>query len=99
MTCAMCHREGGRPLVLVSGQRLGDAHDGECCGLLWERHFMEATNAPAHEKAELNWRWRRHLAALDGRTFLEAPPKSPAEVLLERIVATNGWTAAAKELS
>ena len=99
MTCAMCHRAGGRPLVLVSGQNLGDAHDGECCGLLWERHFLEATNASPYDKALLSWQWRRRLAALDGRTFLEAAPKSPAEMTLDRLIATHGWTSVAKELS
>lgn len=89
--CVVCSRVGSARLMeLTSGERIGPACAGECEILNWERHFNVETDAPPYEHALLAWRWRRHVAGLDGRTFLEPMPKSDAEKTLDRWALSLG---------
>lgn len=98
--CAVCGAIGSaKPLTLVSGATVGAFCVGECTGLGWESHFLRAVRAPAHELAELAWRWRRHVAATKRIAFTEPAPVSPGERLLNQHIALNGWADIAKELS
>lgn len=100
MRCTVCSRIGSARLMLLgSGARIGPFCPGECEGLGWEAHFVRETGGDAYDMALVQWRWRQHLATLEGRVFLDPPPKSPAEMSLERTIAANGWGAAARELS
>lgn len=69
------------------GERVGHFCRGECQGLGWEAFFVTKMKGDEYEHALILWRWRRRRAEVDGRTFLEPAPKSPAEMDLERWAA------------
>ena len=82
MRCRVCLGPGATKRHTAGGTYYGAACE-ECHGILWEAHFLEATGAGEYDRALLAWQWRRRRAEAEGRTFLDEPPKSPAELVLE----------------
>lgn len=99
--CAVCGTESAevREERSHSGTRYGMACPGTCQGLLWESHFVRAEGGGEYEHALCLWRWRRRRAEVQGRPFREAPPKSPAERELERLIESAGWGDVAQEVA
>jgi hypothetical protein len=58
--------------------------------LVWESHMLTNVKHEPYERSELSWRWRRQVAAANGRPFLEPAPKSPGEVACLRLLADLG---------
>jgi len=89
--CAVCGRPGAQSMRLESGKVIGKACEGECQALLWSEHFARWSGAPRHELDFIAWEWRRRRAEVEGRTFTEPCPKSPAELELDRFRLAVGW--------
>ena len=95
LRCAVCGRQSAdvKEHRTISGTRYGMACVGECQGLLWEAHFNAQTEAGPDEHALTLWAWRRRRADVEGRIFLEEPPKSSAEKSSERWAINVGGVA------
>lgn len=99
MKCAVCASDSGAPVALASGVYLGSACPGECTGLLWESHFVAATEpGDADAAALVLWRWQRRRAEVAGLAFTMPAPKSRAERELDATLRARGWLDVAKEL-
>ena len=78
MFCAICGKDGARPLELRSGEVVGDACEGRCAGLLWETDFQRKhpDDFSKHEKQMLAWEVKRQRGSKAPR------PESDAEKVL-----------------
>jgi hypothetical protein len=97
--CAVCSLEGATAVTVASGKLIGHAHDGECSILLWEAYVLPLWGAGPWERAEHQWRWRRHDAHVKRRPFTEPPPKSPGEIESGKEVARLGHGDVTREVS
>ena len=93
--CAVCGRQSAdvKEHRTISGTRYGMACIGECQGLLWEAHFVKQTSDEPYDHALVLWGWRRRRAEVEGKSFNEEPPKSPAEKSSERWAISVGGVA------
>lgn len=88
--CVVCSRIGSaRTMELAGGTVIGPACP-ECEVLNWEMHFVRATGGSREEVAEVRWRWRRHVAGIEGRPFTEPLPVSDEEKAINRRFAAMG---------
>lgn len=101
LRCAVCGRQSAdvKEHRTISGTRYGMACVGECQGLLWEAHFVRATGGDDYSHALILWGWRRRRAEVEGRTFLEEPPKSKAERELDALIEAHGLGVVAREVA
>lgn len=95
--CVVCSSTGAKPRHTAGGTCYGPACDA-CEVLAWDSHWHRVTGAQPWESAVLAWRTRRHLAQLDGRTFLEPMPTLPGEAALDLRLSVLGVLDLAREL-
>lgn len=89
--CVVCSRVGfAQSMPLLGGTVIGPACPDACSILCWELHFVRSTGGTRDEIAEVQWRWRRHVAGIDGRPFTEPAPVSEAEKAFNRKLAVMG---------
>lgn len=85
-SCAVCGRAPAVRRETLGGTFYGNACDSDPCpGLLWEAHFIKATNGSTYDHELVLWHWRKRRADVDRRTFLEPLPTDPRDVAGERL--------------